>query len=96
VVDRFKPKKSKKFHFIFLFDRDDDARIEKRMRVLEKLYRNRNLPVETIPLKGKNRFNKMFSSLLLADWTAYHLGSSYGVETEEVPMVEEFKRLIKN
>ena len=37
---------------------------------------------------------KIFSSLLLADWTAYYTALAYGLEPEQVPMVEEFKKLI--
>jgi len=30
----------------------------------------------------------------LADWAAYYTAEGYGVESEAVPMVEEFKKLI--
>ena len=40
------------------------------------------------------RHKKIFSSLLLADWTAYYTALAYGLEPEQVPMVEEFKKLI--
>ena len=41
---------SGKFHFFVLKDNEDDPRILKRMEVLEKLYKDRNLKVETIDL----------------------------------------------
>lgn len=82
------------FHFIFLKDAEDHPRILKRMEMTEKLYKARGLPVEIIGLRGADVFHKIFSSLILADWTAYYLGESYGLETTEVPMVEEFKKLI--
>lgn len=82
------------FCFIFLKDAEDHPRIQKRMEITEKLYKARGLPVEIVELSGESISHKMFSSLVLADWTAYYLGESYGVETEEVPMVEEFKKLM--
>ena len=85
---------SEKIHFIFLKDGDDHPRIKKRMEVLEKLYRDRGLPVLALELGGTTRSHKIFSSLILADWTAYHLALKYNVEPEQVPMVEEFKKLI--
>lgn len=96
--DRKSPTKelSERFYFIFLKDPEDHPQIKKRMEVIEKLYRERGLSVEAVELKGENIFQKIFSSLVLADWTSYYLGESYGVETEEVPMVEEFKGLIQN
>ncbi|MBI2121948.1 MAG: hypothetical protein HYT98_02390 [Candidatus Sungbacteria bacterium] len=85
---------SSNFHFIFLKDTKDHPRIQLRMKVLEKLYRSRKLPVEIVQLAGRNRAHAVFSSLLLADWTALFLAEYYGVEPEQVPMVEEFKILI--
>ncbi len=82
------------FHFIFLKDAEDHPRIIKRMETLKKLYNDRGLAVETIELNRQEIFHKIFSCLVLADWTAYYLAKSYGVEPEQVPMVEEFKRLI--
>ena len=85
---------AEKFHFIFLKDADDHHRIIKRMEVTEKLLRDRNLPVEVQSLEGTDGFHKIFTSLLIADWTAYWIAKNNGVDPEEVPLVEEFKRLI--
>ena len=85
---------SAKFYFIILKDMQDNPKILKRMEVLEKLYKDRNLQVETIELKEKDIWQKIFSSLILADWTAYYTALEYGLEPEQVPMVEEFKKLI--
>lgn len=85
---------SEKFYFIFLKDKNDDLRIQKRMVILEKLYTERGLPVEIIELNGKTIFEKIFSSLILADWAGFYTAEIYGVEPEQVPMVEEFKKLI--
>ncbi|MBI3888292.1 hypothetical protein HY311_00680 [Candidatus Nomurabacteria bacterium] len=85
---------SNKFCFIVLRDITDNPEIIKRTKVLEKLYKDRNLKVETLELNEKNIWLKIFSSLILADWTAYYTALSYGLEPEQVPMVEEFKKLI--
>lgn len=82
------------FYFIILKDADDDSRILKRMEVLEKLYKNRNLQVQTLELTEKKIWLKIFSSLILADWVAYYTALGYGLDPEQVPMVEEFKKLI--
>lgn len=83
---------SDKFYFIFLRDSGDHPRALKRMETTERLFRDRNLPVEIRELFGINTFHKIFSSLLLADWAAYWTATLYGVESEQVPMVEELKR----
>jgi glucose/mannose-6-phosphate isomerase len=86
---------SQNFVFLILFDEEDHPKIQKRMKILKNLYEERNLKVEILKLEGQNRFHKIFSSLILADWTSFYLAKEYGVEPEEVPMVEEFKKLIE-
>src|SRR3989344_1506996 len=85
---------SDKFYFVFLKDSEDHPQIQKRMVVTAKLYKERNLPVEIVELRGQTKLEKIFSSLVLADWIAYHTAEQYGLESEQVPMVEELKKLI--
>jgi len=85
---------SRNFFFIFLKDAEDDARILKRMETTERLYRDRGLKVNVVEMRGADVFEKMFSSLLVADWAAYYTAEAYGLESEQVPMVEEFKKSI--
>lgn len=85
---------SDKMFFIFLKDEDDHPKITKRMEVLERLYRDRKLSVAVVSLEGNSKMEKIFNSLTLADWTAYYTAKRYNVEPEQVPMVEEFKKLL--
>lgn len=85
---------SERFSFIFLRDETDHSRVQRRFEVMAKLYRDRGLPVHELHLEGASLLDKTFASLLLADWTAVALAEYYGVESEQVPMVEEFKHLL--
>ncbi|MEK7493734.1 MAG: bifunctional phosphoglucose/phosphomannose isomerase [Patescibacteria group bacterium] len=85
---------SEKFHFIFLTDENDHPRIVKRMELTKQLYIARGLPVETVKVEGESSWHKVFASLTLADWTAYYCAMQYGTEPEQVPMVEEFKKMM--
>ncbi len=87
-------KLSDEFYFILLKDREDNPKISKRIDILERLYKARSLQVEVIELEGKNIWHKIFSSIILADFVAYHTALLYGLDPEQVPMVEEFKKLI--
>lgn len=87
-------KLSENFYFFILHDSEDHPRIQKRMEILEKLYRDRGLPVEVVEIEGTTKFYRIFSSLVLADWIAYYSAEQYGLESEQVPMVEELKKLI--
>lgn len=86
---------SNNFYFIILKDKDDHKKIQHRMDVLAKLYKKRNLKIEIMALAGKNKLEKIFTSLVIADWTAVHTAELYNLESEQVPMVEEFKKMIK-
>jgi len=86
---------SEKFYFIFLRDNADEPRNVKRMEILQKLYQDRGLLVEVIELSGQNFWQKAFSSLVLASWAAVFIAEQYGLESERVPMVEEFKERMK-
>lgn len=85
---------SNKFYFILLKDSDDDQKIAKRMNIFEKLFKSRKLPVISIEINGKSRIEKIFSSINTAQWLAFYMASIYGGEPEEVPMVEEFKKMM--
>ena len=85
---------SEKFFFIFLEDPADHTKVQKRMVITEELYRGRGMKTARVPLSGKTWLEKVFSSVLLADWTAYHTSEIYDTESEQVPMVEEFKKRI--
>lgn len=82
------------FYCIMLKSEDDHPRTQRRMAILEKLYMERGLPVEGITVAGKTKFHALFSSIALADWASYYTAEKYGHEAEQVPMVEEFKRLM--
>lgn len=85
---------SDRFQFVFLCDDQDHPRVQKRMMVCAQLYRERGLAVEEITLEGGDRLERVFTSLILADWVAVHTAGQYGLEAEQVPMIEEFKKLI--
>jgi len=85
---------SKWFHVFLLKDPNDHPRILKRMDVLKHLYQERGIVVEALDLEGESVFHKVASSLVLADWAAFYTAEQYGLEAEEVPMVEELKRII--
>jgi len=83
-----------KFHFVFLSDDSDHPQIIKRLGATKRLLERQEFKVDVLPLAGESVFHKIFQSLLVADWTSYHLAEFYGADPEQVPLVEEFKKLI--
>jgi len=85
---------SAKFHFIFLKDTHDHPKVLARMDVLKGQYEDRGFLVEVVDMVGQNKFEKIYNTIALADWTVYALAEKYGTDPEQVPMIEEFKKLI--
>ena len=85
---------SSMFGFIFLKDNEDHERINRRMEIQKSMYEGWGYKVQVVELQGKNRWEKILSSIVLADWTAYHMSETYKLEPEEVETVERFKKLL--
>jgi len=79
---------------VFLRDEDDHERIKKRMNVLKELYEGRGIRTVEGEIEGESLWHKVFSGVLLAAWTAYHLAEASGVEANDVPVIEEFKKSV--
>ncbi|MFA6463674.1 MAG: SIS domain-containing protein [Candidatus Paceibacterota bacterium] len=85
---------AERFIPIFIFDDTDNEKIIKRMKVVKEIYESKGLVCVETDLKGSNEGERVFSSLLLADWIAYYTAINNGSEANEVPMVEDFKKRI--
>jgi glucose/mannose-6-phosphate isomerase len=79
------------FHIIMLRDADDHPKNLKRFEVTADLLRKQGISLEIIDMEGKNVFNKIFASILLADFASYHLAIRNGVDPTPVDMVEDLK-----
>jgi glucose/mannose-6-phosphate isomerase len=82
-----------RFYFIILKDPDDHPRILRRVEIMKDLYKKQGLFLKIVDLEGGG-FYKIFSAIVLADWTSYHLALYYGVNPDKTPIIDEFKRLI--
>ncbi len=83
-----------KFTALFLRDKDDHPRIVKRLAITAELLREKGVAVEVIDLEGESVFEKMFSSVMLGDFTSYYLALEYGQDPTPVDMVEKLKHLL--
>lgn len=84
------------FSFIILHDSEDHPQNELRMRTTEELYQKRGFDVISLYLEGDSPIEKVFRSIILSNWIAIKIAESNNVNPEEVPMIEEFKKIIKS
>jgi glucose/mannose-6-phosphate isomerase len=85
---------SENFRFIFLDDPADQPKIKKRMETTKEVYESKGLPVAVSKLRGKTPFEKIFNSLILADWISFFLSQKYDTDPFSNKLVEDFKRKI--
>lgn len=76
---------------IFLLDKEDGARIEKRMRITKELIEDQATTITILRTRGKSRLTRMFSLVQLADWTSFYLAVINGVDPSPVPKIDLFK-----
>ncbi len=83
-----------KFVIIMLRDPEDHPQNRKRFEVTAALFRENGIDVEMIDMSEQSAFEKMFGSILLADFSTYYLALKYGIDPTPVEMVEKLKKLL--
>lgn len=85
---------AKNLFVIMLQDSTDHPRIIKRMKLTSNLIKKSGAKAEILSIRDGSPTFKIFSSLLLGDWTSYYLALNYKIDPTPVVMVEEFKKLM--
>jgi len=83
------------FQCLILKDDQDHSRIQKRMDLTANILNKTGLPTEIINLTGQTKLEKIFSSILLADWTSYYLAKEYQTDPLKTEVIEGFKKQLK-
>ena len=83
-----------KFIAIMLRDNDDNARNFKRYEITAGLIKQKGLDAEILDMEQGNAFYKIFSTILVGDFTSYYLALSYNQDPTPVDMVEDFKKIL--
>ncbi len=82
---------NRNFASVFLLADDEHPRIEKRARLVEELFKEKNYPVHEVDIRGNTLYTKMFSTILLSQWLAYLLAQEKGIDPEKVEIIENLK-----
>lgn len=83
-----------KFIVFMLRDALAHPRILKRFDITAELLRKQGVEVVAVNMDGVSVLDKMFSSILLADFTSYYLALEYGQDPTPVDMVEALKEML--
>lgn len=80
---------------IFIEDKTDNARIQKRMEVTKEIYSEKGIQTISVELSWLTREENIYNSILLADWVSLLLAEKNNKEPEQVPLIEDFKKRLK-
>lgn len=84
------------FFVIILRNAKENPRILKRISLTADIIKSKGIPLELIDYKGDTILEKIFNSLLLADWTSYSLALNYKIDPLSVKLQEGFKKKLAN
>ena len=84
---------AEKFACVLLTDPDDEPLIQKRMDATAKIFEDLGLEVLRADVVGPSLWHKSFASILTSFWTSYFLAEHYGIDPEDVSIIEDFKKL---
>lgn len=87
-------KLSQNFYFIFLQNKNDDLRLQKRMKILQNIFQEKKLKIQKIELNKTPNLEKNFSSILLANFTSCCLAEKHLADPEDLFLIENFKKII--
>lgn len=76
---------------IFILKEKEERKIFKRMKIFKKFI-GKKIKVEFISIEGKNPLLKIFSNLILADWTSFYLAKFLKRNPLKTILIERFKK----
>jgi len=87
---------NKKIFVLILRDKiASHPRVLKQMEIAKDLIEREGIKVEFVDIQGKTLLEKIFSTVILGFWTAYHLALLYKIDPTPIKQIEEFKRRLK-
>lgn len=84
------------YQAFFLKGPGDHPRIQKRMEITAKLYKEKGIDVEMIDIQGETFLEKVLNTASIGDWIAYYLALENGRDPVPIKMVEQLKVMMKD
>ncbi len=79
------------FQPIFLHNTNDHPQIQKRMAISERTLQKSGLEVLHIETEGDTELARLFSIILLADFTSYYMALLNGIDPTPIAVIDELK-----
>ena len=83
------------FQIIYLHDKDDYYRIQKRMEITKKIFEQESLSLVELNSEGESRLARLFSLIYLGDMISYYLAIHYDVDPTPIEKIQFLKEQLK-
>lgn len=85
------------YRIVILRDPNDNPDINQRMDKTAEILRGQGIGLKATiwDMMGHSRLEKIFSTLMVMDWSSYYLAMKMGIDPTPVKLVEDFKVLMK-
>ncbi|PLW79814.1 bifunctional phosphoglucose/phosphomannose isomerase [Candidatus Woesearchaeota archaeon] len=83
------------YYVILLRDEKEHPRVSKHMDISKKIIKDAGVEVTEIGIKGDCYLTRIFSTLVIGDWTAYYLAIMNETDPFEVKIIERLKEDLK-
>ena len=84
------------YYVTILRDVSDDRKMVKRMELTKEIIKKQGIPVTEMVVSGDCLMTRMFTTILIGDWTSYYLAIKKGVDPTPVKLIEELKKQLKS
>lgn len=84
-----------KFFVLMFEDKNDHPQIKKRMEITKRLYEEKGVEAEILPITGDSYLEKIINIFILGDWISYYLAYEYKQDPTPVDMVEDLKKMLE-
>ncbi len=86
----------RRLHVIFLHDRDDHPRTALRMKVTNLIIKKYAKNISHVESEGNSLLTRIFSLVLLGDWTSYYLALMSNIDPTPVKVIDQIKEELAN
>lgn len=86
------PELTKELYVVFLRDKDDHPRIQKRIAVTKEIMAPRIAGMTEVWAEGKSHLAKLLSLVYPGDFASYYLALLYGVDPTPIHVIDRLKR----
>ena len=80
------------FHAVILKFEEDHRRTQKRMKLTKDIFLKRGVTDTEIGIRGPSLLSKIFSAIILGDFTSYYLAMRFKINPNKYLFIEDFKK----